>query len=237
MLEWLTHVNLAHVARSAFGGGAVPRHRDAISETENHDDGLELCGSVPRRPGEPASVLDPNGGDREVSWSGLRLGGAGRPTWRGQDGPMAPPKRGGGGVVKSTASPGTRRPISGPTTRLVKGGNTYRFVTDQLGSVRLVVNASTGNIAQRIDYDAWGVVLSDSNPGFQPFGFAGGLYDPDTGLVRFGARDYDAESGRWRFRRWLARWGFSGSPWCRKRLGHRWRHRDIRCRRQPRQRG
>jgi RHS repeat-associated protein len=30
-----------------------------------------------------------------------------------------------------------------------------------------------------------------------PFGFAGGLYDPDTGLVRFGARDYDASVGRW----------------------------------------
>jgi RHS repeat-associated protein len=33
--------------------------------------------------------------------------------------------------------------------------------------------------------------------GFQPFGFAGGLYDPDTGLVRFGLRDYDPEIGRW----------------------------------------
>lgn len=37
----------------------------------------------------------------------------------------------------------------------------------------------------------------DSNPGFQPFGFAGGLYDRDTKLVRFGARDYDPEVGRW----------------------------------------
>jgi RHS repeat-associated protein len=32
---------------------------------------------------------------------------------------------------------------------------------------------------------------------FQPFGFAGGIYDTDTGLVRFGARDYDADTGRW----------------------------------------
>ncbi|MHC4268584.1 MAG: RHS repeat-associated core domain-containing protein [Planctomycetota bacterium] len=30
-----------------------------------------------------------------------------------------------------------------------------------------------------------------------PFGFAGGLHDRDTGLVRFGARDYDPGIGRW----------------------------------------
>jgi RHS repeat-associated protein len=80
---------------------------------------------------------------------------------------------------------------------MVKGGSTYRIITDHLGSVRLVVNATTGEIAQEMSYDEFGRVLSDTNPGFQPFGFAGGLYDPDTGLVRFGARDYDAETGRW----------------------------------------
>jgi RHS repeat-associated protein len=40
-------------------------------------------------------------------------------------------------------------------------------------------------------------VLSDSAAGFQPFGFAGGLKDPDTDFVRFGARDYNPAIGRW----------------------------------------
>ncbi|MFN7963318.1 MAG: RHS repeat-associated core domain-containing protein [Thermoanaerobaculia bacterium] len=80
---------------------------------------------------------------------------------------------------------------------LVKGGVTYRLVTDHLGSGRLVVNATTGEIAQQLEYSAFGRLLFDSNPGFQPFTFAGGLYDRHTGLVRFGARDYDPETGRW----------------------------------------
>lgn len=78
-----------------------------------------------------------------------------------------------------------------------RSGETYRFVVDHLGSVRVVVNASSGEIAQRLEYDEFGRVLEDTNPGFQPFGFAGGLHDSDTGLVRFGARDYDPETGRW----------------------------------------
>jgi len=80
---------------------------------------------------------------------------------------------------------------------IVKTGRTYRIITDHLGSVRLVVDAETGGIAQRLDYDEFGRVTQDSNTGFQPFGFAGGLYDHDTGLVRFGFRDYDSGIGRW----------------------------------------
>ncbi len=40
-------------------------------------------------------------------------------------------------------------------------------------------------------------MLNDTNPNFQPFYFAGGIYDTYTKLTRFGARDYDAETGRW----------------------------------------
>ncbi|CAG0951179.1 partial Putative deoxyribonuclease RhsC, partial [Anaerolineae bacterium] len=80
---------------------------------------------------------------------------------------------------------------------MIRGDTTYRIVTDRLGSSRLVVNTSTGQIVQRMDYDEFGNVTNDTNPGFQPFGFAGGMYDRDTKLVRFGVRDYDAEVGRW----------------------------------------
>ncbi|MFN0128065.1 MAG: RHS repeat-associated core domain-containing protein [Verrucomicrobiales bacterium] len=80
---------------------------------------------------------------------------------------------------------------------MVKGGITYRIITDQLGSPRLVIDVVTGQIAQRMDHDEFGVVTLDTNPGFQPFGFAGGLYDRLTGLVHFGAREYDPDAGRW----------------------------------------
>lgn len=80
---------------------------------------------------------------------------------------------------------------------MIKGGVTYRIVSDHLGSPRLVVNITDGAVAQRMDYDEFGNVTHDSNPGFQPFGYAGGIYDRDTKLVRHGARDYDAETGRW----------------------------------------
>jgi RHS repeat-associated protein len=72
-----------------------------------------------------------------------------------------------------------------------------RTIKDNLSSVRLVVDTADGSIMQEMRYDAWGNVVLDTNPGFQPFGFAGGLYDPQTRLVRFGARDYDASIGRW----------------------------------------
>ena len=79
-----------------------------------------------------------------------------------------------------------------------RSGQTYRIVSDYLGSVRLVVNVADGTVVQRVDYDELGrAALLTGTLDSQPFGFAGGVYDTDTALVRFGARDYDPQIGRW----------------------------------------
>jgi len=81
--------------------------------------------------------------------------------------------------------------------KMVKGGQTYYLITDQVGTVRAVVDAS-GAIVKEITYDSFGNVLDDTAPTFAiPLGFASGLHDRDTGLVHFGFRDYDPDSGTW----------------------------------------
>lgn len=55
---------------------------------------------------------------------------------------------------------------------MIQDGVTYRIIKDHLGSPRLVVDANTGDVAQELEYDAFGMVLTD-------------------------ARDHDASVGRW----------------------------------------
>ena len=77
------------------------------------------------------------------------------------------------------------------------GGSTYYLTYDQVGSLRVVADSS-GNVVKLLTYDSFGNIIDDTNPAFEvPFGFVGGLYDPDTELVRFGFRDYDPDAGRW----------------------------------------
>ena len=55
--------------------------------------------------------------------------------------------------------------------------------------MRLVVDAADGTVIQRMGHDEFGRVLVQTRPSLSaseceqlhPFGFAGGLYDPDTG--------------------------------------------------------
>jgi RHS repeat-associated protein len=86
---------------------------------------------------------------------------------------------------------------------MVTSGGTYRILSDHLGSPRLVVDSTSGAVIETINFDEFGnetdTLAATLPTGYAriPFGFAGGLYEPDTGLVRFGARDYDASVGRW----------------------------------------
>ena len=73
----------------------------------------------------------------------------------------------------------------------------YYLHYDQVGSLR-AISDTNHNIIKEIVYDTYGNILLDTNPNFKvPFGFAGGFYDEDTKLVRFGYRDYDSYTGKW----------------------------------------
>ncbi|MBK6695252.1 MAG: hypothetical protein IPG50_24030 [Myxococcales bacterium] len=90
---------------------------------------------------------------------------------------------------------------------LRRGGTNYLVGTDEVGTPKIVVDAA-GVVALTAEYDAWGVALGgDANTFDIPQGFAGGLRDATTGLVRFGYRDYEPASGRWTARDPM---GFSG---------------------------
>jgi RHS repeat-associated protein len=80
----------------------------------------------------------------------------------------------------------------------IKKDSTWYYVaTDQQGTPRVVSDAN-GQIVKVMEYDSFGKLLSDSNPDLQlPIGYAGGIADPETGLVHFGMRDYDPATGRW----------------------------------------
>ena len=77
-----------------------------------------------------------------------------------------------------------------------RGSTRYYVGTDQAGTPLVVADAS-GTVVKRLRYDAYGRRIEDTAPGFRlPIGFAGGIDDPDTGLVRFNVRDYDPQAGR-----------------------------------------
>lgn len=84
----------------------------------------------------------------------------------------------------------------GDTIGMTRNGQNMLLATDQLGSIFTVADLS-GNSVHEILYDSFGRRIQDSNPELElPLGFAGGLYDPDTGLIHFGYREYDPVIGR-----------------------------------------
>ena len=80
---------------------------------------------------------------------------------------------------------------------MTRNNETYYLAYDPVGSLRMVSD-TVGDVVKQIRYDTFGNVIADTNPSFAvPFGFAGGLYDTQIGLIRFGLRDYDPDTGRW----------------------------------------
>ncbi|MDG0816437.1 RHS repeat domain-containing protein [Bdellovibrio svalbardensis] len=76
-------------------------------------------------------------------------------------------------------------------------GKQFRIISDQVGTPKMIVDSSNGQVVESFNYDEFGVSLDGKTSAIIPFGFAGGLSDSDTGLVRFGARDYSPIVGRW----------------------------------------
>jgi RHS repeat-associated protein len=114
------------------------------------------------------------------------------------------------GIGPSSVDPGTpgeapsdytRKPRGGLVS-LRRGGNTFYYVRDRLGSVIALIgfNSSTSEpfIANRYAYDPWGNILTEQEAAgaAQPFRFASAEYDAATRLYKMGARYYDSSIGR-----------------------------------------
>ncbi len=84
----------------------------------------------------------------------------------------------------------------GDAIGMIRNGQKLLLATDQLGTVFTVADLS-GSSVQEVLYDSFGVMIQNSHPELAlPLGFAGGLYDSDTGLIHFGYREYDPAIGR-----------------------------------------
>ena len=86
--------------------------------------------------------------------------------------------------------------------------NEYAFIVDTVGNVRGLVDALSGQIREAFVYSPFGtrtnaiyfdeVGAESATSGLvSSFGFAGGITDPDTGMVWLQNRWYIPELGRW----------------------------------------
>ncbi len=79
---------------------------------------------------------------------------------------------------------------------VTNGEDSYFLLCDQVGTP-LALATTDGHVVQTMQYDSFGNLLQVRGDAVRlPLGFAGGLFDADTGLTRFVWRDYDADTGR-----------------------------------------
>jgi hypothetical protein len=78
--------------------------------------------------------------------------------------------------------------VGNTPTSYYAGNQRYYILTDQLGGPRIITD-SAGNLLREVECDSCGNIIADRNPTHElPFGFAGGLVDQHTDLIRFGFR-------------------------------------------------
>src|SRR5690554_3119466 len=180
---------LPRVPRRLRGEHASRRKRDPGARSQASTTGL----ATPQRDGSAPREYVTDGKHRRV---GKKVDGVLVKQWlyRDQLNPVA--ELDGAGDLVAQFVYGSRGHVP---DFMVRGGEVYRIVSDQIGSVRLVVNADdVSDVLFRAEYTAFGeMTVLEGDVEATPFGFAGGLFDADTGLTRFGARDYDPVVGRW----------------------------------------
>jgi RHS repeat-associated protein len=76
-----------------------------------------------------------------------------------------------------------------------RNGSEYYFHTDQLGSIRLVTDAS-GTVQNTYDYDAFGNFTEHVEAVASPYGFTAREFDPESGFYFYRARYYSPRLGR-----------------------------------------
>ena len=81
--------------------------------------------------------------------------------------------------------------------RMTPDGSVGWYLTDRLGSVQVITDGS-GAVIDQIQYDAYGNIVSESNPSAgDRYKWDGYQFDVTTGLYFVGARVYNPGSGNW----------------------------------------
>ncbi len=81
--------------------------------------------------------------------------------------------------------------------KMQHNNKTYYLYYNQIHSLKLITDENN-KIIKQLDYDTYGNLIKDTNINFKThITYAGGFYDSDTKLIRFGKRDYSPEQRRW----------------------------------------
>jgi RHS repeat-associated protein len=92
--------------------------------------------------------------------------------------------------TRYTHGPGIDEPLA-----MEKDSLMYYYHADGLGSIIALTNTS-GGVAQRYNYDAFGNITSGAPTVTQPYTYTAREYDPETGLYFYRTRYYDSKTGR-----------------------------------------